>query len=193
MDRAVPSRSGKGPLIQLNLVRFNHIAVDVVATKNHSSIHVLYVASRDGLVRKYSVLPSTQEGCLVEIVDPFARFSNPADRQIKTMQFLKVQVCVALVKLTFRLGDLSLLYLMLFLPLYWTERAVHWNEKRGDPTGQSTMQAIRQQDAVSRFRGSLRRMAVATGRVFASARQQSARLLLGAANPHHLPHTQHSR
>jgi chondroitin sulfate proteoglycan 4 len=94
MDRAVPSRSGKGPLIQLNLVRFNHIAVDVVATKNHSSIHVLYVASRDGLVRKYSVFPETQERCLVEIVDPFARLSNqPADRQIKTMQFLKVQVC----------------------------------------------------------------------------------------------------
>ncbi|EFX83219.1 hypothetical protein DAPPUDRAFT_48390, partial [Daphnia pulex] len=95
MDRAVPSRSGKGPLIQLHSVRFNHIAVDVVATKNHSSIHVLYVASRDGFVRKYSVLPSTQERCLVEIVDPFARLSHqPADRQIKTMQFLKVQVCV---------------------------------------------------------------------------------------------------
>lgn len=96
MDRAVQPRPGKygsGPLIQLDSERFNHIAVDVVATKLHSSVHVLYVASRDGLVRKYSVLPSTQEGCLVEIVDPFARLSQPADRQIKTMQFLKVQVC----------------------------------------------------------------------------------------------------
>jgi chondroitin sulfate proteoglycan 4 len=95
MDRAVPSRSGKGPLIQLDLVRFNHIAVDVVATKNHSSIHVLYVASRDGLVRKYSVFPGTQERCLVEIVHSFARLSHQsADRHIKTMQFLKGQVCV---------------------------------------------------------------------------------------------------
>jgi chondroitin sulfate proteoglycan 4 len=147
MDRAVqslPGKYGSKPLIQLDLVRFNHIAVDVVATKNHSSIHVLYVASRDGLVRKYSVFPGTQERCLVEIVHSFARLSHQsADRQIKTMQFLKVQVCVALVKLTFRLGDLSLLYLMLFLPFYWTERAVHWNGKRGDPTVQSTMQAIR--------------------------------------------------
>lgn len=93
LDRAVPSRSGKGPLIQLDLVRFNHIAVDVVATKNHSSIHVLYVASEDGFVRKYSVFPGTQERCLVEIVDPFARLSQPSERQIKMMQFLKVQVC----------------------------------------------------------------------------------------------------
>jgi chondroitin sulfate proteoglycan 4 len=96
MDGAVQSRPrkyGRGPLIQLDSVRFNHIAVDVVATKNHSSIHVLYAASRDGLVRKYSILPSTQEGCLVEIVDLFARLSQPSERQIKTMQFLKVQVC----------------------------------------------------------------------------------------------------
>ncbi|XP_046439559.1 semaphorin-5A-like isoform X3 [Daphnia pulex] len=94
MDRAVqslPGKYGSKPLIQLDLERFNHIAVDVVATQNHSSIHVLYVASRDGLVRKYSVLPITQERCLVEIVDPFARLSQPADRQIQTMQFLKVQ------------------------------------------------------------------------------------------------------
>jgi chondroitin sulfate proteoglycan 4 len=98
MDRAVqslPGKYGSKPLIQLDLERFNHIAVDVVATQNHSSIHVLYVASRDGLVRKYSVFPETQERCLVEIFDPFAQFSNPADRQIKTMQFLKGQVCVA--------------------------------------------------------------------------------------------------
>jgi chondroitin sulfate proteoglycan 4 len=95
MDRAVPSRSGKGPLIQLDSVRFNHIVVDVVATKNHSSIHVLYVASRDGLVRKYSVFPGTQERCLVEIVHSFARLSQPSERQIKTMQFLKGQVYVA--------------------------------------------------------------------------------------------------
>lgn len=96
MDRAVQSRPGKygsKPLIQLDSVKFNHIAVDVVATQINSSIHVLYVASRDGFVRKYSVLPSTQERCLVEIVDPFARLSQPSERQIKMMQFLKVQVC----------------------------------------------------------------------------------------------------
>jgi semaphorin 5 len=98
MDRAVQpiSRQGKtgnGPLIRLDLERFSHIAVDVVATKIHSSVHVLYVASRDGLVRKYSVLPRTQEACLVEIINPLAVSSQLDDRQIKTMQFLKQQVC----------------------------------------------------------------------------------------------------
>lgn len=97
MERAVqPVAHGKhgGPLIRLDLERFSHIAVDVVATKIHSSVHVLYVASaRDGLIRKYSVLPRTQEACLVEIIDPFSQHSQMADRQIKTMQFLKQQVC----------------------------------------------------------------------------------------------------
>jgi chondroitin sulfate proteoglycan 4 len=51
------------------------------------------VASRDGLVRKYSVLPRTQEACLVEIINPLAVSSQLDDRQIKTMQFLKQQVC----------------------------------------------------------------------------------------------------
>ena len=86
-------KTGNGPLIRLDLERFSHIAVDVVATKIHSSVHVLYVASRDGLVRKYSVLPRTQEACLVEIINPLALSSQLADRQIKTMQFLKQQVC----------------------------------------------------------------------------------------------------
>lgn len=96
MDRAVqPVTYGQngGPLIQLDLERFSHIAVDVVATKIHSSVHVLYVASaRDGLIRKYSILPRTQESCLVEIIDPFSSLNTPAQRQIKTMQFLKQQV-----------------------------------------------------------------------------------------------------
>lgn len=85
-----------GPLIRLDLERFSHIVVDVVATKIHSSVHVLYVASaRDGLIRKYSILPRTQEACLVEIIDPFSRQSQLADRQIKTMQFLKQQVTIS--------------------------------------------------------------------------------------------------
>ena len=39
-------------------------------------------------------LPRTQEACLVEIIDPFSHLSQLADRQIKTMQFLKQQVCL---------------------------------------------------------------------------------------------------
>lgn len=95
MERAVqPVAYSQGPLIRLDLERFSHIVVDVVATKVHSSVHVLYVASaRDGLIRKYSVLPRTNEVCLVEIIDPFTqRHGRLADGQIKTMQFLKQQV-----------------------------------------------------------------------------------------------------
>ena len=97
MERSVqPVSHGKsgGPLIRLDLERFSHIAVDVVATKIHTSVHVLYVAgAKDGLIRKYSVLPRTQEACLVEIIDPFSHHDRLASRQIKTMQFLKQQVC----------------------------------------------------------------------------------------------------
>jgi len=61
MYRAVQSSHKNGPLIRLDLERFNHIAVDVVATKIHSSVHVLYVSTgSDGLIRKYSILPRTK-------------------------------------------------------------------------------------------------------------------------------------
>lgn len=123
MDRAVQptarhGKNGLGPLIRLDLERFSHIAVDVVATKIHSSVHVLYVASaRDGLIRKYSVLPRTQEACLVEIIDPFKSSSQLADRQIKTMQYLRQQVChITLVLIVSRLF-LSFLFLCLSLSL----------------------------------------------------------------------------
>ena len=93
MDRAVQSLHKNGPLIRLDLERFNHIAVDVVATKIHSSVHVLYVSTgSDGLIRKYSILPRTQEACLVEIIDAFSNHHHAAHRQLKTMQFLKQQV-----------------------------------------------------------------------------------------------------
>ena len=91
MERAVQPAQKAGPLIRLDLERFTHVAVDVVTTKIHSSVHVVYVATKDdGLIRKYSVLPRTQEACLVEIIDPFQ--PGTVDRRIKTMQFLKQQV-----------------------------------------------------------------------------------------------------
>lgn len=99
MDKAVQAgykdKNGPTPLVRLDLERFTHIAVDVVSTKIHKTVYVLYVASApDGIIRKYSVLRRTNEACLVEIIDPFAHRSTAADRQIKTMQFLKEQVRV---------------------------------------------------------------------------------------------------
>lgn len=97
MDKAVQpvqyGKTGTAPLIRLDSERFSHVAVDVVTIKNHATVHVLYVATLpDGVVRKYSVLPRTNEACLVEIIDPFAHRSDVADREIRTMQFLKAQV-----------------------------------------------------------------------------------------------------
>ena len=169
MDRAVQpitrqGKTGNGPLIRLDLERVSHIAVDVVATKIHSSVHVLYVASRDGLVRKYSILPRTQEACLVEIINPLALSSQLADRQIKTMQFLKQQVCHHAIEknLNFdsfpiwksdmgihsKLSSSSFVSFDFFsvfengIPCLYddAERSLHRNGKWGDPTGsQPTM------------------------------------------------------
>lgn len=62
--------------------RFTHIAVDVTPTKLHRGVTVLYVATTAGLVKKISVLPRTQETCVVEVWGPLP---SPA----MTLQFLK--------------------------------------------------------------------------------------------------------
>jgi hypothetical protein len=88
----------KAPLIRLDLERLSHIAVEVVAIKNDSSIHAVYLASGEGLVYKYSVSlnknsPSSQAAYLVETLHPFDESKiQLADRKIKTMHFLKPQV-----------------------------------------------------------------------------------------------------
>ena len=87
----------KAPLIRLDLERLSHIAVEVVAIKNDSSIHAVYVASGEGLVYKYSVSlnknsPSSQAAHLFETLHPFDESIELADRKIKIMQFLKQQV-----------------------------------------------------------------------------------------------------
>ena len=91
MDRAVQSTQ-KTPLVRHDLQRLSHIAVDVAATKLHYSVHVLYVATLDGIIHKYTVLPRTQETCLVEIIDPFQHGASFVHRHIKTMHFLKQMV-----------------------------------------------------------------------------------------------------
>lgn len=84
MDNAVQATTLK-PLYVAEMERLTHITVDVLATKLHSSVHVIYVATLDGLVKKITVLPRTQETCVVEIWQPVPNSNLP----IKTMQFLK--------------------------------------------------------------------------------------------------------
>jgi semaphorin 5 len=89
MDRAVPAAQ-KAPLIRMELERFTHVAVDVATTKLHSAVHVIFVANVEGVIRKFTVLPRTQEACLVEVIDPFRHGS--IDRQIRSMHFLRQTV-----------------------------------------------------------------------------------------------------
>jgi len=90
MDEAVQP-AHKTPLLRQDHERWTHVAVDVAATKLHDAVHVLYVATLMGVVRKFTVLPRTHQTCLVEIIDPFPPSAPFLARHIKTMQFLKHQ------------------------------------------------------------------------------------------------------
>lgn len=81
MDDAVQSTTLE-PLHTALLERFTLIALDVTPTKLHRSVTVLYVATDVGLLKKISVLPRTQETCIVEVWGPLP--STPI-----TLQFLK--------------------------------------------------------------------------------------------------------
>ncbi|XP_043600317.1 semaphorin-5A-like isoform X1 [Bombus pyrosoma] len=81
MDDAIQSTTLE-PLHTALLERFTLIALDVTPTKLHRGVTVLYVATDVGLIKKISVLPRTQETCIVEVWGPLP--STPM-----TMQFLK--------------------------------------------------------------------------------------------------------
>lgn len=84
MDSAVQATT-LSPLYVAELERFTYITIDVLATKLHATVHVIYVATMDGLVKKITVLPRTQETCIVEIWQPVPDSNIP----ILNMQFLK--------------------------------------------------------------------------------------------------------
>lgn len=81
MDDAVQSATPE-PLHTAILERFTLIALDVTPTKLHRAVTVLYVATDLGLVKKISVLPRTQETCIVEVWGPLPSAAI-------TLQFLK--------------------------------------------------------------------------------------------------------
>lgn len=67
------------------------MAVDVVATRQSGSIHVVFVAGEGGLIRKMSVVPDTEHTCLLEVLSPFPQNSTMI---IHTLKFLKDTVSV---------------------------------------------------------------------------------------------------
>ena len=70
------------------------MAVDVVSTKSSGSVHVVFVTSTDGIIRKLSVVPGTSEICHLEILNPFPKNSSVV---IENLKFLKDTVSFILV------------------------------------------------------------------------------------------------
>lgn len=105
MDSAVQPATPK-PLYNSNMETLVHIAIDVLATKLHkyvcvhthasrnpclnviccSRVHLLYVSTADGRIKKISVLPRTKQTCVVEVWNP-SPVEHPV--QIRTLQYLK--------------------------------------------------------------------------------------------------------
>ncbi|XP_055603585.1 semaphorin-5A [Uranotaenia lowii] len=84
MDQAVQPIIGQ-PLHHTQLERFHQIAIDIIPTKLHERVHIIYVATDTGLIKKISVLPRTKTTCVVEIWRP----EPTADVRIRTIQYVK--------------------------------------------------------------------------------------------------------
>lgn len=87
MDDAVQATSIQ-PLHHASSERFSHIALDVISTKLHDKVTMLFVATESGAIKKISVLPRTKSSCVVEVWRPAVGSDQPAMR-IRTMQYLK--------------------------------------------------------------------------------------------------------
>ncbi|CAH0562275.1 unnamed protein product [Brassicogethes aeneus] len=82
MDNAVQATT-LNPLYVGELERFTHITVDVLSTKLQSSLHVIYISTLEGLIKKLIVPPGHHKACVVEI------WETKSD-SIKNMRFLKI-------------------------------------------------------------------------------------------------------
>lgn len=84
MDNAVQATTVK-PLHIAEQERFLHLAVDVVSTKLHAAVHVMFVSTTQGLIKKLTVLPRLQETCVVEVWQAVPDTRIP----IRNVQYLK--------------------------------------------------------------------------------------------------------
>lgn len=89
MDNAVQPTT-LDPLYYKPLEILTHIAVDVVPTKPHGSLKVLYVATAEGTVKKITILPKSSVTCTLEEWNIFPEGSGS---QIMALHYLKVTVC----------------------------------------------------------------------------------------------------
>ena len=84
MDQAVHSVL-PAPVFTEDLVRFSRIAVDVVNIKHQDNqpVHVIFVATDSGMIKKLSYNPHTGQTCLVELLHPFPAGSSVRVRNMK--------------------------------------------------------------------------------------------------------------
>lgn len=75
MDESIQPISQQ-PLFTSKLERFTHIALDSIATKQHTKVQIIYVATDRNLVKKLSILPRTRETCVIEIWQPNANSNS---------------------------------------------------------------------------------------------------------------------
>lgn len=89
MDNAVQPTT-LDPLYYRPLEILTHIAVDVVPTKPHGSLKVLYAATAKGTVKKITILPKSSVTCTLEewIILP-----ENSGSQIMALHYLKITVC----------------------------------------------------------------------------------------------------
>ena len=75
--------------LQEHLERFTHILVDSVLTKHQSSdpIHVLFIGTRSGTIKKLSYNPRSQQACVVEILHPFAKGRSVTINTMKLLSY----------------------------------------------------------------------------------------------------------
>lgn len=64
----------------------NHIVVDSIQTKHEDTVHVIFVATFEGVIRKLVIIPDTKETCLIE---ELKIFSDDSTDRIKVLKILK--------------------------------------------------------------------------------------------------------
>jgi chondroitin sulfate proteoglycan 4 len=83
MENAVqPMHSN--PLYVEKLEIFTHISVTNKATKLHEKVPLIFVANKEGYIKKLSVLPRTKQTCLIEILE-----LEKGPSQIEAMEYVE--------------------------------------------------------------------------------------------------------
>lgn len=72
------------PLYVEKLEIFTHISVIKIATKLHEQVPLIFVANKEGFLKKISILPRTKQSCLIEILE-----LEKGIMKIESMEFLK--------------------------------------------------------------------------------------------------------